>query len=97
MDIPFLLPGKIVSLPGRGEMVVRHHQHPDASAPTILLLHGWTASSDTNFLRPMKSLLRSTQSSGSTIAGMVAVCDPMNGFLLKHVPMMRPMSCVHLV
>ena len=56
MDVPFLLPGKIVSLPGRGEMVVRHHQHSDASAPTLLLLHGWTASSDTNFFAAYEEL-----------------------------------------
>ena len=56
MNIPFLLPGKVVALAGRGEMIVRHHQHPDASAPTILLLHGWTASSDTNFFAAYEDL-----------------------------------------
>ena len=48
-QIPDLLPGRIVALPGRGEMFVRHHQHRDASRPTVLLLHGWTASCDTQF------------------------------------------------
>ena len=38
-QIPDLLPGRIVALPGRGEMFVRHHQHRDASRPTVLLLH----------------------------------------------------------
>jgi len=36
-------------VPGRGEFFVRHHQHADAKAPVVLLLHGWTASSDLNF------------------------------------------------
>jgi len=47
--IPDLLPGRIVNLPGRGEMFVRHHQHRDPARPTLLLLHGWTASCDTQF------------------------------------------------
>lgn len=49
MQTPDLLPGRIVNLPGRGEMFVRHHQHRNASRPTLLLLHGWTASCDTQF------------------------------------------------
>lgn len=49
VDVPHLLPGRIVDLPGRGEMFVRHHVHADASRPTVLLLHGWTASADTQF------------------------------------------------
>lgn len=47
--IPSLLPGRIVHVEGRGEFFVRHHQHPDSSRPTVLLLHGWTASVDTQF------------------------------------------------
>ena len=49
MTIPDLLPGRFLTLPGRGEMFVRHHQHRDPSRPTVLLLHGWTASCDTQF------------------------------------------------
>ncbi len=55
-DVPFLLPGRIVDVPGRGEMFVRHHQHADASAPTLLLLHGWTASCDSQFFAAYKEL-----------------------------------------
>lgn len=47
--VPFLLPGRIVTIEGRGEFFVRHHQHPDPTSPTVLLLHGWTASVDTQF------------------------------------------------
>ena len=36
-EAPFVLPGKIVDLPGRGEMFVRHHQHSNPNAPTLLL------------------------------------------------------------
>ena len=55
-DIPFLLPGRIVTLPGRGEMFVRYHQHANASAPTLLMLHGWTASADTQFFTAFETL-----------------------------------------
>ncbi len=55
-EVPFLLPGKIVDVPGRGEMFVRHHQHSDSSAPTLLLLHGWTASCDAQFFTAYKEL-----------------------------------------
>jgi 3-oxoadipate enol-lactonase len=44
-------PGKVLLLPGRGEIFVRDsgpvEGRPDA--PTVLLLHGWTASADLNF------------------------------------------------
>ena len=37
-------------------MFVRHHQHPDTSAPTLLLLHGWTASCDSQFFSAYEEL-----------------------------------------
>ncbi len=44
-------PGRAVLVPDRGEVFVRDSGpvpgHPDA--PTVLLLHGWTASADLNF------------------------------------------------
>ena len=43
---PLLPPGYIRLLPGRGEIFYRHFQHRDTNAPTLLLLHGWTASAD---------------------------------------------------
>jgi pimeloyl-ACP methyl ester carboxylesterase len=45
---PPLPPGRVVSLPGRGEIFVRESDGPPA-APAVLLLHGWTASADLNF------------------------------------------------
>lgn len=56
VDIPYLLPAKVVSLPGRGEIVVRHFEHPDPTRPTLLLLHGWTASADTQFFTAYETL-----------------------------------------
>ena len=56
--IPPLLPGRVVHLPGRGEMFVRHHEHPNPNAPTLLLLHGWTASSDLQFFTAYETLAR---------------------------------------
>ncbi|CAN5552053.1 hypothetical protein BH10ACT2_BH10ACT2_13650 [soil metagenome] len=49
MIVPWLPPGYTAKLPGRGEVFYRHHRHADASAPTLLLLHGWTASADLQF------------------------------------------------
>ncbi len=45
-----LPPGRIVELPGRGELFVRERLGR-AGQPTILLLHGWTASADLNWFR----------------------------------------------
>jgi pimeloyl-ACP methyl ester carboxylesterase len=56
MDIPFLLPGRIVSVPGRGEMFVRHFHHSNPTAPTVLLVHGWTASCDVQFFTAYEAL-----------------------------------------
>jgi 3-oxoadipate enol-lactonase len=53
---PWLPRGEIVSVPGRGEFFVRHHVHPDADAPTLLLLHGWTASADLQFMAAYRAL-----------------------------------------
>ena len=58
LEIPPLLPGRIVHLPGRGEMFIRHHQHVDTNAPTVLLLHGWTGSSDTQFFTAYEELAK---------------------------------------
>ncbi len=58
LEIPPLLPGRIISLQGRGEMFIRHHQHEDVSAPTLLLLHGWTGSSDTQFFTAYEELAK---------------------------------------
>lgn len=55
-EVPFLLTAKIVDVPGRGEIFVRHHQHSDSSAPTLLLLHGWTASCDLQFFAAYEEL-----------------------------------------
>lgn len=56
--MPWLPEARIVSLPDRGEMFVRHHQHPDPDAPTLLLLHGWTASADTQFFTAYAELAK---------------------------------------
>lgn len=58
LEIPPLLPGRIVTLPGRGEMFIRHHQHADSNAPTLLLLHGWTGSSDLQFFTAYEELAK---------------------------------------
>jgi pimeloyl-ACP methyl ester carboxylesterase len=52
---PGLPPGRVVNLPGRGEVFVRESGGPPA-APAVLLLHGWTASADLNFFPVYDSL-----------------------------------------
>lgn len=56
LPMPWLPDGKVVAVDGRGEFFVRHHQHADPSAPTALLLHGWTASSDLQFFTAYEAL-----------------------------------------
>lgn len=53
---PWLPTGEIVLVPGRGEFFVRRHVHPDPTAPTVVLLHGWTASADLQFLAAYRAL-----------------------------------------
>lgn len=55
---PWLPPARIVRVDGRGEFFVRHHVHPDPATPTVMLLHGWTASADLQFLAAYESLGR---------------------------------------
>ena len=56
LELPWLPPAKIVRVEGRGEFFVRHFEHPDPSAPTVLLLHGWTASADLQFFSAYEAL-----------------------------------------
>jgi pimeloyl-ACP methyl ester carboxylesterase len=45
---PWLPPGRVVNLPGRGEVFARDSGGSPGD-PAVLLLHGWTASADLNF------------------------------------------------
>ena len=54
--IPGLPPGRHVDLPGRGRTWVRELPGPSAGAPTLLLLHGWTATADLNWATSYRSL-----------------------------------------
>lgn len=55
-EMPWLPTGEMVRVEGRGEFFIRHHRHADASAPVVLLLHGWTASSDLQFVAAYRAL-----------------------------------------
>lgn len=46
---PRLPPGREIRLPGRGSTFIRELDGPSPDAPTLLLLHGWTASADLNW------------------------------------------------
>jgi pimeloyl-ACP methyl ester carboxylesterase len=52
---PRLPPGRHVELPGRGTTFVRELDGP-ADAPTLFLLHGWTATADLNFFAVLPEL-----------------------------------------
>jgi pimeloyl-ACP methyl ester carboxylesterase len=56
LRLPWLPGGHTMVLPGRGEVFYRHHRHADPSAPTVLLLHGWTASADLQFFTAYEAL-----------------------------------------
>src|SRR6516162_2873861 len=55
---PALPPGRVINLPGRGEVFVRDSGGMSGS-PIVLLLHGWTASADLNFFPAYASLAES--------------------------------------
>jgi 3-oxoadipate enol-lactonase len=54
--LPWLPEGRLVAVPGRGEVFVRVHRHADPAAPTVLLLHGWTATADLQFFTAYRAL-----------------------------------------
>lgn len=56
MRMPWLPPGHTAVLQGRGEVFYRHHVHADPTRPTLLLLHGWTASADLQFFTAYETL-----------------------------------------
>ncbi|MEY2582109.1 MAG: hypothetical protein QOE09_1958 [Ilumatobacteraceae bacterium] len=53
--LPDLPPGAAMHLPGRGTTFVRTLSGP-VGAPTVLLLHGWTATADLNWFMCYKAL-----------------------------------------
>lgn len=58
LDAPPGVPdGRFIDLPGRGTTFIREINGPD-DAPTLMLLHGWTASSALNWFPAYKSLGR---------------------------------------
>ena len=54
---PPLPPGREIDLPGRGTTFARIAEGPPG-APTLLLLHGWTANADLNWFRCFTPLSR---------------------------------------
>ncbi|MGE0000209.1 MAG: alpha/beta fold hydrolase [Ilumatobacteraceae bacterium] len=54
--VPWLPEGRTILLPGRGEVFARVHRHADTERPTLLLLHGWTASADLQFFTAYREL-----------------------------------------
>jgi len=54
--LPWVPEGRLVRVEGHGELFVRMHRHPDPDAPVVLLLHGWTASIDLQFVAAYAAL-----------------------------------------
>ncbi|MEO5724579.1 MAG: alpha/beta fold hydrolase, partial [Ilumatobacteraceae bacterium] len=54
--IPWLPDGHTLVVAERGEVFFRHFRHPDPTAPTLLLLHGWTATADLQFFTAYAAL-----------------------------------------
>jgi 3-oxoadipate enol-lactonase len=52
----WLPPALIRNVPGRGEIFYRHHIGGEAGAPTLVLLHGWTASADLQWFTAYQAL-----------------------------------------
>lgn len=56
-SVPSLPQGRLLTLPGRGELFVRDHRPADAVDPPVLLLHGWSWSLDVNYFGVMPRLV----------------------------------------
>jgi pimeloyl-ACP methyl ester carboxylesterase len=56
--LPWMPEGRLVRVEGRGELFMRFSRHRDPDAPVVLLLHGWTASSDLQFVTAYEALSR---------------------------------------
>jgi 3-oxoadipate enol-lactonase len=56
LNTPWLPDGHTFMLPGRGETFARVFRHADQTRPTVLLLHGWTASADLQFFTAYRQL-----------------------------------------
>ena len=52
----FVPPARIIRVPGRGEIFVRTHLSGRTDTPVVLLLHGWTASADLQFVTAYEEL-----------------------------------------
>ena len=50
-----LPPGRLIDIPGRGQTFIREVHGPD-NAPTLILLHGWTATADLNWFTCFEEL-----------------------------------------
>jgi len=50
-----LPPGRSIDLPGRGQTFIREVAGPP-DAPTLMLLHGWTATADLNWFTTFEVL-----------------------------------------
>jgi pimeloyl-ACP methyl ester carboxylesterase len=55
---PTVPPGHVANLEGRGEVFYRRHLGGEAGQPTLLLLHGWTASADLQWFTAYEALGR---------------------------------------
>jgi len=79
---PALPPGRVLNLPGRGEVFVRDSGGTSAG-PAVLLLHGWTASADINFFPVYACLAQSYRVIGLDLRGHGRGMKSMEAFSLE--------------
>jgi 3-oxoadipate enol-lactonase len=80
---PWLPPGRVVNVPGRGEMFLREHVHPSFDGPPLMLLHGWTASADLQFFTAYEALAQRWSYLGVDHRGHGRGLRPANPFTLE--------------
>src|SRR5262245_18336264 len=79
---PACPPGRVLNLPGRGEVFVRDSGGPSAG-PAVLLLHGWTASADVNFFPASGCLAESYRVIAPDLRGYVLGMRSVEPFSLE--------------
>jgi pimeloyl-ACP methyl ester carboxylesterase len=79
---PALPPGRVMALPGRGEVFVRD-SGGTSSGHAVLLLHGWTASADLNFFPVYAGLSQSYRVIALDLRGHGRGLESMEPFSLE--------------
>jgi 3-oxoadipate enol-lactonase len=91
-----LPPGVSVDLPGRGTLLVRDTGAPTPDASTLLLLHGWTVTSDLNWFTCFQALAEKYRVLSMDMRGHGRGIDSDEPFELEEVAVDAAMVLDHL-